>query len=322
MVCATGSFAALAPTIDRAMLPALPPRASRERATWGELLASARAHAGEAQVIVLASPADPRERVAEAILRHGPGRFSRLYLDPRDARVLGRGRWWNAQRIARDLHRSLFLGENAGIFLVGALALPLLASTLSGLLVARWTRRSLRIARGRIARDGHRAVGLVLAPFALLVALTGAWYWLELGLGWAGVSATAPLPRVEAVSAAEMRDLDALVALGRRAYPDLVIESIALPTARRPVLSLLGRDGSFLSRDQASQVFLDPRSREVLAVWRPDAMGPAERWAHAADPLHFGDLGGTPTRLAWSAMGLGLAVVAAAGPWIRRRRRR
>ncbi|UJR79889.1 PepSY-associated TM helix domain-containing protein [Sandaracinus amylolyticus] len=327
-VCATGALAALAPSIDRMVVPASridDARPDDPRARWSELLAAAQAHASGAQVIVLSAPHVPGV-AAEAILRHGPGRFERLYLDPRDARVRGRGAWWNVQRFARDLHRSLFLGENAGIFVVGALATPLLVSTLSGLVLALRTKQRWRVrwraGRERALRDGHRALGLALAVMALLWGTTGAWYWAELMLGWAHVSAIPALPRVEARSDAEHRELDALVAIGEAAYPELVVDSIALPTARRPVLSLLGHDGSVLSRDQASQVFVEPYEGRVLGVWRPDAMGPAERWAHAADPLHFGELGGTPTRITWGVLGLGLAMVAAVGPWIRWRRRR
>ncbi|AKF07530.1 PepSY-associated TM helix domain-containing protein [Sandaracinus amylolyticus] len=327
-VCATGALAALAPSIDRALVPASridDARAGDRRARWSALLASAEAHAHGGQVIVLSAPHVPGV-AAEAIVRHGPRHFERLYLDPRDARVRGRGAWWNVQRFARDLHRSLFLGENVGIFVVGALAAPLLVSTLSGLVLGLRTKQRWRVrwraGRERALRDAHRVVGLALAVMALLWGATGAWYWAELMLGWAHVSVIPGLPQVEARAGAQPRELDELVELGEAAYPELVVDSIALPTARRPVLSLLGHDGSVLARDQACQVLVEPYEGRVLGVWRPDAMGVAERWAHAADPLHFGELGGTPTRVAWGVMGLAVAIVAGVGPWIRWRRRR
>ncbi|UJR86786.1 PepSY-associated TM helix domain-containing protein [Sandaracinus amylolyticus] len=329
VICASGALAAVSSDIDWLIHPALRAPALTDdapRASWGALHASAQAHAPDAQVIALAAPLGPGF-AAEALVVRPDHTLVRVWLDPRDARVRGEGPYLTVQRFARDLHRSLFLGENVGVFVVALFGVALLGSTASGALVV-WRSRSqrlLRVAKERASKDLHRVGGLALVAFALLVGLTGTWYGVERVLDWVDLELTPPVPRIDEARRARatsepIEDLDALVALGRAAMPELEVRSIALPTERRPVLSLLGETDALLARDQANQVFLDPVARVVLDVWRADAMTPLERWVHTVDELHFGTFGGLPTRALWSAMAIGLALLALSGAFIRARR--
>ncbi|AKF09764.1 putative iron-regulated membrane protein [Sandaracinus amylolyticus] len=329
VICASGALAAVSSDVDWLVHPALRAPALADgapRASWGALHASARAHAPDARVIVLAAPLEPGF-AAEAIVARPDDTLARIWLDPRDARVRGEGPYLTVQRFARDLHRSLFLGENVGVFVVALFGLALLGSTASGVLVV-WrsrSRRLLRVAKERASKDLHRVGGLALVAFALLAGITGTWYGVERVAAWADVELTPAAPSIDEAGRARatsepIADLDTLVALGRAAMPELEVRAIAMPTERRPVLSLLGETDALLARDQANQVFLDPGARVVLGVWRADAMPPIERWVHTVDALHFGSFGGLPTRALWSAMAIGTALLALSGAWIRARR--
>ncbi|HEV8313227.1 MAG TPA: PepSY-associated TM helix domain-containing protein, partial [Burkholderiaceae bacterium] len=114
------------------------------------------------------------------------------FIDASCGRYLGM-RDWGAARLDRahvvpaiyELHRSL-LGGETGHTLVGIGGLVLLGITLSGLALA-WPRGAQRVgwrraltikrtaAAPRIVYDVHRAVGLWVLPFLLLMCITGAY---------------------------------------------------------------------------------------------------------------------------------------------------
>ncbi|MFV3335341.1 PepSY domain-containing protein [Pseudomonas sp. NY15437] len=110
------------------------------------------------------------------------GEQGALRVSPRDGAVLGSYEPPAIYRLARDLHRSLLLGET-GHALAGGGALGMLLLGLSGLaLLARrqggWRKLAAPVRGGRASR-WHNQVGRAVLPVALLLGLSGAYLSAE-----------------------------------------------------------------------------------------------------------------------------------------------
>lgn len=327
-VVATGTLATLSPELDPLFVPALVcdgTRAGQLEVGWGELARSARAAMPEARLHSLAAPARD-DRCAVAVLEHPERTFHHVYLDPHDARVTGRSGYGTPQRLLRDLHRSLLLGENVGLTVVGLFAWILAGSLFTGLRSLGKLRRAITAGHG--TRRAHRALAVLLAPFLSLVVITAGWYFVEHVAGLFELRAT-PIPvRADPAVAARLRDgeatleVDALVARAREAYPEMTPTFVALAVPRRTYAVVTGPAGEPFVRDQASQVFLSPFDGEVLEVSRADALTPLQRWEHGVDFLHFGTFAGTASRWLYTVLGLAACALIATGTLGRWRRRR
>lgn len=325
-VAGTGTLAVFGHELDWLLVPACRCEAARQgrlSVPWSALEAAVREARPTARLHSLAAPrADGYAAVA---LVEEPERvYEHVYLDPRDARVLGASGFRTPQRFLRDLHRSLLLGENVGLLVVGLFSLVLGAQLVTGL-------RSTRLGSAvrtvpRDPRRFHRLAAAWLVPFLVLSAVTTTWY---LGEHVAGLFEIRPTPspsRRDPARSARLRageptlEIDALVEVAERAYPELEVNFVALAVPRRPHFSVTGPAGEPYVRDLASQVFVEPYEGRVLGVERADALGPLQRWEHGVDFLHFGTFAGTPSRALWAVLG-GLTSALAASGWVARRRR-
>ena len=79
---------------------------------------------------------------------------------------------------------------------------------------------------------------------------------------------------------------------------------------------LQGQATAVLVRPRANQLAFDPASGELLDQRRGDDLGLHLRISEAADPLHFGTLGGTPTRYVWFLFGAMLSTLSISGVYI------
>lgn len=59
--------------------------------------------------------------------------------------------------------------------------------------------------------------------------------------------------------------------------------------------------------------YVDPYSGRVLEIRHAGDLGAVERWSHMADPLHFGDFAGLPSKLLWVVFGLALCGLSLSG---------
>ena len=117
------------------------------------------------------------------------GNTLRIYVNPYSGEVTGKATWMNAQRFFRDFHRRFYIMAWWGIWVVAIFSLPLLLTSITGLLFyKRWWKR-LAVIRlrsgGRVfLSDLHRLLGVWTLLFTFVIGVTGIWYFVEIPLGW------------------------------------------------------------------------------------------------------------------------------------------
>lgn len=309
----TGTLAVFAHEIDWLVTPAMrvTPR-NAPPASWGRLAEAAAQSAPTARLQTLYAPIDPWF-AAEAWIDHGKGAPSRVYIDPWTARVTGTHGWANVHRFLRQVHRHLMLPTRIGIPIVSSLALLLATSLVTGIVTyKKWWRGFLRRPRGgdarRLTGDLHRLMGLWSLWFVALIALTGLWYLVETIGGQAKVP---KLPQVQAAAPVTGAALDRMVALVHRKRPTLQIREIRFTTDNGVVF--LGQDQAWLVRDRANGVAVDPSTERITMSLDGRDLDIHQRISEMADPLHFGTLGGLPTKIVWFLFGALLTTLAVTG---------
>lgn len=301
-------------------------------------------------------PALPLDRLRAAVRRQAPDvRLTAWYL-PREAgdvhRVLGQAGVHRVQLTVepatgrlRDRRRDIgtlvpwlvylhwgFTAGQWGALLTGVLALALVASSVTGLVVHRRGWAAFRPVRHagpgaarRRAADWHARTGLVSLVALVLLGATG--FWMNRSafhLLWGGRSeirtlATGP-DHAEAVS------LDGLLATAMTRIPGFTPRVIGFP--KHPGRDLVVRGGvpSFnpLWHDRASVLAVDPATGQVRTVRDIRTAGPGAQLEAAVGPLHFGRWGGPVVGVLYVVAGLapGLLALTGAFIWWRRTRRR
>lgn len=241
------------------------------------------------------------------------GRWRRVFLDA-SGRPFASRPLLGASAVLRDVHRQLFVGH-AGLYVVTPLSLVLLVMIATGLASQR------RFALGMTGTSAHartaslhRTIGtLSLAP-ALLFGVTGAVYVAETIVEDAGGSLEITPPRqAPHQPESEPRSLESLVDRARDAAPWLGPHRVALPRSADGALLVFGAGTSPGVREVASFVAIDPTTTEILASHDAGLGAPLDLAADLTDPLHFGSIGGRPTRWLWFVFGLLVTALATTG---------
>jgi uncharacterized iron-regulated membrane protein len=105
-----------------------------------------------------------------------------------------------------------------------------------------------------------------------------------------------------------------LVAIARRAKPGLDILEVRF-TPKQGVI-FLGQDLAWLVRDRVNGVAIDPANARVTMVLDGTQLSVHQRISEMADPLHFGTLGGLPTKILWFVFGALLTSLSVTGTMI------
>jgi uncharacterized iron-regulated membrane protein len=312
VVCWSGTFAVFSREFDWLIDERLrAPHAGT--IAWGAAYeAMTRSHP-EQSIVQLNAPYAPGFAL-EAWTEDRAGVMGRLYADPASGALLGATSYFNVQRFFRSLHMCLFLAAPWGYWIVGAMGVVLLLSLATAL--GFWARfwRGVRIAPWRPSTrrswsDAHKAIGLGASWFALLMGLTGVWYWAEPYL---------PEPPERAAGALDEGDAppspEALAGAVRAAEQGgFVVRAISFGEPGSGVLEFHGQDGGWLVRDRAARVWFDLAKGEVIARQRVADLTLYERWIDTADPIHFGSFGGLATKGIWFLAGLGLSALCLSG---------
>lgn len=329
-VCVTGTLAVVAHDLEWLYRPEV--RGGPDRTGWAQQLDAARAAFPDYRIGY--ALAGPEPYLTTRFMATDPGGKPRtIHVDAATGRVTGESGRITLQSILRAVHSYLFVPDDWGFYAVTALGPVLAVLTATGLLVyKRFWRGLFRMPRrNRGPRvfwgDLHRLLGVWSLWFLLLMAVTGTWYLGERILYRAGVDletaatglSQAALDRL-GPAPPETLSLDRLVQIARTAMPDLEITRISFPSRPGQPLALRGHAAAWLVRDRANGLDLDPYSGAILATHRAEAMPALERWVHMADPLHFGDFDGLPSKLVWLLFGAALCVSCASGVVIFARR--
>lgn len=236
-----------------------------------------------------------------------------------------------------ELHAQWFLGPLGE--LIGALiALLVLLSLVSGIVVyAPYVKRIAFgvLRRGKGARllqlDLHNFLGAVVLGWALVVTVTGfllgfstvaigVWQATELGAMRAQAAGMAPLDASQPPV-----DIDRAIAAARAtATPGWRVSSVIYPgtnfsTPQHYTVLLTGSDG--IEQRLFHAAIINAESGEVAMSADPPNYLKA---IILSEPLHFGDYGGLPLKLLWTACTWLTLFIVANGAWLwwNRRRRR
>jgi len=255
-------------------------------------------------------------RQADIILPDGTAR--RVYIDPARMAVTGEGSGHTFHFIMRGLHYYLLLPGDLPFYLITGLGFVLILSLVTGILtykkfwrgffrMPRWD-RSPRTWSG----DLHRLIGLWSLWFVAVIGLTSVWYFVER----AAPSMETPPPQAQTrylLPTPEPERVARWVATARQRFPGISITLVQMPYGETDPVVVQGQWHAWLVRERTNAIFIDPVTDHVIGARDAGRLSAIERWAHTADPLHFGNFGGLATKLIWALFGLLLTALCVTG---------
>lgn len=235
----------------------------------------------------------------------------------------------------RSLHSWLLFpwhgSYSVGYYLVCSMALFMLASLVTGLIVYKRFWRSffapkLRINQGKktLLADLHKLSGVWSIWFIAIMSLTGLWYLVQ-AIFWHAdidIEPHAPLIAVEQLPFSPKGDTSSPIAsvsftqaltLAQTRFPDFQPSYVMKPEHNRDMYHLSG-GGDYIFYDQnVYNLSINPWTGEVASASSPDTMTAMQTIMHLADPLHYGTLGGIWTKMIWFIFGLILSGMSITG---------
>ena len=328
VVCFSGSFATLSHEMDWLLNPAMRVKTRNAPYNWTAMCETLTDKFPDERVLGVYAPVGDGF-AALAYIAFTTGQTRKVYLDPYTGALQGHTSFFNVQRFFRSFHRRFFDGTR-GITLVTLTAFALLVSGLSGVCFYKGWRVqffALRTNRGprRYWSDLHKTTGIWVFLFALLIAATGAFYFVEVCFQAADNYRALLPPALPQVDKTSLGDYGAQPALrspneyanrARTAFPGLTIRSLRMPNRIGAPVYLDGQAGNPLVRDRANKVLLHPFSGEVIATQRTADLAVIPLMTDLVDPLHFGYFGGLATKIIWFIFGLVLSFSILAGAYL------
>src|SRR5690606_10028351 len=110
--------------------------------------------------------------------------------------------------------------------------------------------------------------------------------------------------------------LDRMIAHARTTWPALDIQQVRFPSRAGQPLILMGEADPWLVRVRANAIAFDAVTGEEIHRHNGSELGLHQRISEAADPLHFGNFGGLPTKIAWFIFGALLTTLSATGIYL------
>jgi|AntRauTorckE5430_2_1112549.scaffolds.fasta_scaffold01092_5 uncharacterized iron-regulated membrane protein len=333
IVCFSGTLATLSSEMDWLATPAIRASPQEERVDKNEMIRNLRNVFPEVEISLWLRAREPY--LCDVIYLTKPDE-KRIYVfvNPYTGEVQGSANL-TIQRYFRDLHYFLFIPFQIGHFTVLAFSFLLLFSLVTALYFYRkWYRKFFGLKRGKgpvvLFRSLHRLVGVWTIPFVLLFSVTGVWYFLE-RTNTGGISKIAntrspvleePLPdSLDLKAFAWSIDYDRAADSARAHIPGLVVKGISPPSRPNRALYLTGKSDVLLVRNRANRVYVHPLTYKVIQVQRADEISTITWLNDIADPLHFGNFGGLPTKILWFFAGLGISGMVLSGIWISLKRK-
>ena len=318
-VLLTGTLAVLSHEMDWLMRPAMrvQPSSVSGPVNWPAIARNVSAHSPESEIRSIAAPV-ASAFAATATIERPDGELRFVYAHPTTGTVQGDGHWVGAARILRNMHRHLNMPVAYGVPIVSSLALLLLVSLVSSLVVyKKWWRGFLKGIRTSSARtawgDFHRLAGVWSLWFVALMIATGIWYLAESTVARAPPHPKAELPSAGLSTPQAAAAVEASLAAARAADPQLRIRNIIFPDGDSGAFQFQGQRNALLVRDRSNVVWTSASSGEVVLVTDGRDLGTHQRISEMADPLHFGTFAGYWTKIPWFLFGVLLTALSVSG---------
>lgn len=332
VVCFSGTFATLSNEVDWLLDPSMRIEASDEPVQWDAMYQSLKQAYPEGDVLgIYRNSYSGVESyfATTAYVATPQGNRLKVYLNPYTGEIQGDSGFFNVQRFFRTYHRRFFDG-NRGIVLVTLSSFFLLFSVLTGFLFYKgWFKNlfQLRLKSGvkKLWSDLHKLIGIWSLIFALIITLTGAFYFIELiFLATNNYDNLVPQEpdsieldeRSEFGHSVKLLDLDTYVDSATAVFPELDVYTLTLPETGGDYVYVDGQAGNPLTRNRANKVYLHPVTSEVVHIQKSEELNAAEWITDAVDPLHFGYFGGLLAKIVWFLFGLAVSFSILSGTYI------
>lgn len=253
-----------------------------------------------------------------------------VFVDPYQGKVTG-STTVTFQRFFRDLHYYMFMPfYQIGYFLVLVFAFFLMTAFITALVFyKKWWQKFLELKQKKgplvFFRSLHRVVGLWSLPFALLISITGIWYFIErTNLGNVSDISNPIPPKLEirpneipdTTVFSYQLDYDQAAQQALAAIPGLKIGGIVPGKDSSQPIYIRGKSHVQLVRKRSNRVYVDPLDNQVVGVQKAENIPTVMYLNDIADPLHFGNWGGLTTKIIWFLGGLSICGLVLTGIWI------
>ncbi|MBK1663802.1 peptidase [Rhodospirillum rubrum] len=309
-LCFTGTLASVSHEILWLTDPEVRAGASGDLAPASALIAAAEAAAPGSRALSVHWGADYMAATVRLGLENGL--YAMAYVDPVSATVRGIGSDDPLPVFLRALHGWLLSpwtgGYPWGWYLVAVMAIPLLGSVVTGMVVykrfwrAFFTRPKLRAGKGArvLLGDLHRLGGAWSLWFVLLIGVTGLWFLVQAAIVdlRGALDPGAPLVVIDRADLPKRApgehpppaEVDAALAAAQATHAGGRVTALYFPgTAFDPIYAYGSGRVPLLS----DVTYVHPRTAEVLYSKKGGDSGALGLASQILRPLHVGDFGGS-----------------------------
>ncbi|MGB3865630.1 MAG: PepSY-associated TM helix domain-containing protein [Xanthobacteraceae bacterium] len=332
VVCLTGSIATVSQEIVWLANPAVranAPTADARLLGYDDILVAVERQEPGARVRFISRPVKSIFALTVAVTRPDGG-SARLYVNPYTGNIQGE-RGFDFSNFIRALHGWLLMpfsdGFPIGWYAVSALAIPLLGSLITGIVVYKrfwrvYLRPRLRLGKGRriFWGDLHRLAGAWSIPFIAIMAVTASWFLVQailsdnhITISTAGVPpvvARGDVPVVARGAPAPRITLEQAAEAVRAQLPDLEPSFVQLPGSAYRHIRVGGRGNYPLIFET---VDVNPYNGKVERARRVSDRSALELVTSSMRPLHTGDFAGVWLKLVYLVFGLLLTTLIFSG---------
>lgn len=227
-----------------------------------------------------------------------------------------------------DFHHHLFAGDS-GEWVIGIAGLCGLFFVISGAILWWRTRRTfqLRLWPKRMSRPSivwhHRDLGIVAAPLLLISIVTGTMMIFRpfamvmvapFGSPGAAAKALDP-PKYKGGPLAAKPDYAAMLAEGRRRFPDAEFRILSLPRKPGDPISLRMKQPAEWLPNGRTTIAFDAATGDVLAARDALALPGGAQAFNMAFPIHASKVGGWTWRILLTISGLAMTMLGSFAVW-------
>ncbi|SMH40187.1 PepSY-associated TM helix domain-containing protein [Azospirillum agricola] len=329
-ICVTGTVAVVSTELMWLVDPSMRASGEGEPLPPSALIAAAEKAAPDGRVTSLSWGGS--HMAVGARMAMPDGTFTTAWINPVSGVVQGLSTGNSFRQFFRALHGWLMTFP-VGWYLVSAMAVPLVGSLVTGLVVYKKFWKSFYQPRIRWKQaprvmwgDLHRVAGTWSIWFIAVIAVTSLWFLIymaliHLGMGLGGSKPPVMLARdqIPVAAASPKPDADAILATAMATLPDMRLRFLGLPGTAYDPATVIGTSGQVPLLPDFIRI--NPFDASVIVVEGGlDGASGIELTRTIMRALHTGDFGGLPIKLIWFAFGALMSTLIFSGMliWMKR----